>query len=120
MAPERLSAPVAASLSDPKTDVGISVVTIWETILAVQKRRIGMVVSGEETVRSWLSGNAVQVIPIETEIAILARTLPFQHEDPADRFIAATAYHLKCELITADDHLRRLPWLNVLPKRAIT
>jgi len=80
---------------------------------AMEKGRIVTVTSPESTVRTWLRGSHFQVVPLDQEIAILSRTLAFQHEDPADRFIAATSYHLNMPFATVDENLRRLPWLKL-------
>ena len=47
-------------------------------------------------------------------MAIAARTLTFNHEDPADRFIGATAHVLGVPLATADPKLHNLPWLKTI------
>lgn len=43
--------------------------------------------------------------PFSREVAIASRELTIETEDPADRFIAATADHLGLVLVTADAHL---------------
>ncbi|MEQ1821349.1 MAG: PIN domain-containing protein [Fimbriimonadaceae bacterium] len=70
--------------------------------------------SPEEIVRALLAVNSVAVIPIDSDIAIQARTFDFSHEDPADRFIAATAFHPNCPLVTVDERLTSLSWLNTI------
>jgi PIN domain nuclease of toxin-antitoxin system len=52
----------------------------------------------------------VQALPrreaaLTTDIAIASRRLALSHEDPADRFIAATAQVLGLTLVTADARL---------------
>ena len=117
LAPERLPTEVAWLFAEPNADFGISAVTVWETVLAAQKGRIETVLSPGENVRAWLAANPLKVIPIDEEIAILARTLQLEHSGPADRFIAATAFRLNCQFATVDDHLRKLSWLKVIPTR---
>ena len=56
----------------------------------------------------------LKVIPLDLEIALLSRSLPYRHEDPADRFIAATAHRLGVPLATSDARLLGLPWLLTL------
>jgi PIN domain nuclease of toxin-antitoxin system len=87
-------------------------------VLGVQRGRIASPISAEATARAWLEASPIEVVPIEKEIAILSRTLVFEHEDPADRFIGATAFHLDCQLVTVDARLSGLPWLRVLPSTA--
>ena len=106
----RLS-PVVASRID---EAAISSVSIWEVALAVQKGRIESPNDAETTVREWLKRYPVTVIPLDAEIALLSRTLPFEHDDPADRFIAATAHRLGVPLATSDARLAALPWLKTL------
>ncbi len=113
LAPDRLPAAVARAFDEPGAEFCISAITVWETILAIQKGRIETSQSAEQMVRSWLAASPIVVVPIESEIALLSRTLEFQHSDPADRFIAATSVHLNCPLATVDEHLRRLSWLKI-------
>lgn len=113
--PQKLPSGLLQAFDDGISNFGISVVSVWEAVTAMEKGRILAVASPEITVRAWLRGNPFKVIPLDEEIAILSRTLPFDHDDPADRFIAATAYHLMCPLASADSRLRRLTWLNLFP-----
>lgn len=53
----------------------------------------------------------MRVVPVDTDITILSRTLAFKHDDPADRIIAATAYKAAQPLATLDEKLTSLPWL---------
>jgi PIN domain nuclease of toxin-antitoxin system len=93
----------------------ISSISVWEALMALEKGRVTSSLSPERTTQSWLDSNPISVVPIGVEVATLARTLQFAHSDPADRFIAATAYHLNCQLATVDEQLKQLPWLKVLP-----
>ena len=55
--------------------------------------------------RAVLSIPRVVEAPLTAEIAVRADSLRM-HSDPADRFIAATALHLRAPLITKDELLR--------------
>jgi PIN domain nuclease of toxin-antitoxin system len=94
--------------------LAISCISIWETMMLIEKGRLKSKVTPEITVRTWLQGNAVQVLPVTEEIAILSRTLPFMHDDPADRFIASTAFHHSVTLATDDVKFTSLPWLQTV------
>lgn len=56
----------------------------------------------------------LEVLPITPEIALLSRSELFQHGDPADRLIGATALLQGAPLITADARLRALSDLETL------
>lgn len=45
---------------------------------------------------------------------ILSRQINLPHQDPADRFIAATAVHHKLMLATVDANLTSVSWLQTL------
>ena len=65
-------------------------------------------------VRQLLAALRLQVLLITPEIALLSRSDLFEHGDPADRLIGATALQLGARLITADARLRGLPELETL------
>jgi PIN domain nuclease of toxin-antitoxin system len=112
--PEKLPRDVALAFAEGG-EFCISAITVWEKILAIQKGRLKVPLPAEEASREWLVRSPIAVVPIDTEIAFLARTLRFEHSDPADQFIAATAFHLNCRLATVDSRLRRLSWLQCYP-----
>lgn len=51
------------------------------------------------------------------EVALAISSINFSHGDPADQFLAASAKTFGLTLITADDHLLKLPGIRVLANR---
>ena len=45
--------------------------------------------------------------PVNNEVAIQSRSIDLDHQDPADRFLAATALVYDLTLVTADERLLR-------------
>ena len=90
-------------------------IVFWETALLVRKGRLAL--KGYRPVEKWaaaiLSIPRVQEVPLSHQLAISADTLDM-HPDPADRFIAATALHYKAPLVTKDNLLQSLPWLQTV------
>lgn len=113
LSPERLG-PEIRSHIEAGEELAISSISVWETVLAAEKGRLVTDLEPLENARAWLQANPIDVVPVNVEVALLSRSLPFQHEDPADRFIASTAYHLRCQLATADARLAKLPWLSTV------
>jgi PIN domain nuclease of toxin-antitoxin system len=113
-APERIARAALEHLGH-ETDIGLSPVSIYETMLALDKGRIVSHLTPERLVRRWLRPGVVSIIPLQEDMTIASRTLPFQHQDPFDRIIAATAVHLKAPLMTADRDLLNLKWLQTIP-----
>jgi PIN domain nuclease of toxin-antitoxin system len=85
--------------------VAISAISAWEFCLLAQKGRVESEGDPSAFVRQMLSLSRVEVIPIDAEIALRSRTLDFPHQDPADRFIAATAMVKNIQLVTSDRNL---------------
>lgn len=105
LVPERLGRGVARKLEDPANELWLSPVSIWETLLLGEKGRVVF----DSTPRSWverqLSAMPLRDAPLTREVAGASRTLDLSHEDPADRFIAATAVVYDLTLVTAEERL---------------
>ena len=100
-------------LSANPTKFVLPTICIWEILVLVEKKRIGFdVYDIEKHLRDSITHAGFQEASINHEIAFLSRSLPFEHDDPADRFIAATAKYLNMPLITMDGNLKKLPWLS--------
>ncbi len=95
-------------------ELWLSPISIWETLLLAEKGRLIL----EPTAIQWIQ-NSLKILdtkeaPLSNEIAILSRQLDLVHQDPADRFIAATAVHYDFILATVDENLTLASWLNTL------
>ncbi|MEO7453466.1 MAG: type II toxin-antitoxin system VapC family toxin [Fimbriimonadales bacterium] len=100
-------------LADP-SKVIVSAVSIWETLVLVQKGRVQLPLEEPgAALREWIRSSRFIEAPLTGEVAVLSRTLEFEHEDPADRFIAATAFANDARLATSDSRLRALKWLKL-------
>ena len=66
------------------------------------------------SLKRLLAALRLELLPITPEIALLSRSSVFQHRDPADRLIGATALQLGAPLITADARLRALEGLEMV------
>lgn len=110
----RLTESREQELFDRRTEVFVPSICFWEMMLLHEKRRISLGTGNpSQVLRRWLEGTSFIEAPLTREIAILSRTLEFTHNDPVDRFVAATAYAMGAELATADAVLRRLPWIRL-------
>jgi len=101
-------------MSNPE-DVYVPSICFWEIMILVEKGRIS-IGSGDlaKRLNRYVKVSGFKVAPLTLEIALLSRTLVFHHDDPADRFIAATAKALNQPLATSDERLRRLEWLDLV------
>ena len=65
--------------------------------------------------RNALSATPARETPLTYEVALASRTIALPHQDPADRFIAATAKVLGLTLVTSDARLLACPDIQVMP-----
>ncbi len=106
--PEELS-PTARTLINQRgiLPFGLFAISIWEVTLKARRGKLELLPTTERWLQSALNRNLVQVLSIDATIARLANELPGTfHEDPADRFIAATALHHNLAIITSDMNIR--------------
>lgn len=116
--PGRLSRPVKRALGAADAQLWLSPISIWETLLLAERRRIDLDRPGDAWVAEALARAPMKEAPVTIEIARMTRTLSLAHEDPADRLIAATAQVLELTLVTADERLLACRELKVLANRA--
>ena len=93
------------AMSLPENEVFLSPVSIWETLMLAEKGRLVLEPGPEEWVRRALDSYPTIEAPLNTEIAIMSRSIDLPHPDPADRFLAATAKVYEASLVTHDRRL---------------
>ncbi len=111
---ESLSETLQTAINDDNNELWLSPISIWETLLLAEKGRIVLKPTPEEWIQDSLQELKTKEAPLSNEIAILSRQLKLEHQDPADRFIAATAIHLDLILATVDNRLTKASWLKTL------
>lgn len=111
----RLSRRVQQELGDPNNETWLSPISLWEALLLQAKDRIELPSNSTE----WLVRATLpfREAPLTHEIVATAHQLPFEHGDPADRFLAATASVLGLTLVTADRRLLGLGAIATLANR---
>lgn len=109
---ERLSARLQTTINNDDHELWLSPISIWEALLLAEKGRIVLKPTPEDWIQNSLQQLNTQQATLSHEIAILSRQLKLNHQDPADRFIAATAIHLNLILATVDNRLTKANWLK--------
>lgn len=111
----RLPAATRDQMSRDPEAVFLPTICLWEMMVLAERGRVSLPGRRRPDVvfRDLLKQSGFSEAPLTTEIALLSRTLAFEHEDPADRFIAATAKHLGFPLATSNRNLRNLGWLRL-------
>lgn len=103
--PKHLSEKVAEELNDPANELWLSPMNVWEIIILAEKGRIRL----DRDPVVWME-NVLATLPfhqavLNHAVAMQSRTIPLPHQDPADRFIAASAAVYDLTLVTSDKYL---------------
>ena len=109
----RLRQDLSESLQENPTYTVVPSICFWEAMMLHQRGRINLGQEPSRTLEVLLDQSGFVIHDLTREIAVLSRILTFSHSDPADRFIASTAYALGLQLATDDINMRKLPWLKV-------
>jgi PIN domain nuclease of toxin-antitoxin system len=109
LTPERISPRVRRALADQKNEIWLSPITVWESLLLLKNKRVK--ISSNTGESAWLQ-QAIEGIPfreaaITRQVAFATGEVILEHQDPADRFLAATAAVYDLTLVTADEKLLR-------------
>jgi PIN domain nuclease of toxin-antitoxin system len=110
----KLSENLRSTINLETTALWLSPISIWEVLLLAEKGRISLQLDPTDWIDQSLKALAICEAPLNHQIAILSRQIELPHQDPADRFIAATAVHYQLQLATVDTHLTGAPWLPTL------
>lgn len=113
--PAKIGKRVMRELQDPENETWLSPISTWEALMLNVKGKIQLPADLTEWVRRATS--ALREAPVTHEIALLSQQLVLPHNDPADRFLAATAQLLRLTLITADRNLLGLGEISTLANR---
>ena len=89
-------------------------ISLWEIAMLGARGRIDARGKTAEFIDRTLQSRSIRVLPITSEIAVMAQSDQFEHGDPADRIVAATALVHGARLVSADARLRKLRGLKVL------
>jgi PIN domain nuclease of toxin-antitoxin system len=113
--PEHLSRQVQHALKDQQNELWLSPVSTWEVLLLHTKGRIQL----HGSLQDWIirATSYMREAPLTHEIVVAAHELPLPQQDPADRFLAATAAVLGLTLVTADHRLLGLGTIATLANR---
>ena len=115
--PQRLSTRVARELTSPDNQLWLSSVSVWELLLLHRKRRIELEEEVVPWVRKTLGLLQLNEAPLTIDVALEVSAVNLPHDDPADRFLVASARVFELTLVTADRRLTRAAGISVLANR---
>ncbi len=112
--PDRLDEKKIEVLEDCSSELFISPISIWETLILAEKGKIELEMPLDKWIAASLKQSPVKEVKLSHAIAIKSRLIVLPHKDPADRFIAATAWENDLILITEDQILMKSKQIKLL------
>jgi PIN domain nuclease of toxin-antitoxin system len=106
--PSRLSTVAARTLEQVERRGGVaSAISIWELGVKIQRGKLEIGLPIDELARRIERGGVVELLPVDTTTWLRSLALSWDHRDPADRVIVATALLRGVPLLTADAAMHR-------------
>lgn len=103
--PQRLTRPMVKAIQQADV-LYVSAITAWEIVQLAERGRVSL----EGDPMSWVARAMGQLgavpLPVTFEIGMEAARLAYEHRDPADRFLIATARTHDLKLNTADRRIQ--------------
>ena len=94
-------------------EVAVPAIVFWEIGLLQMRRRLRLPAPLQAWRRSLLDAGVIE-LPLDGSIALRSLDLAGLPDDPADRFIVATALECGAALMTADERI--LSWRHALER----
>jgi PIN domain nuclease of toxin-antitoxin system len=115
--PERLAPAVRTALQSADNEIWLSPISVWEALVLVERGRLSVNAPAADWIEQMVRAVPRREAPLTHEVAVASRRVALSHQDPADRFLAATAQVLGLTLVTADDRLLQSKDYAVLANR---
>lgn len=108
--PEQLSETARGWCERVELDGGFaSSISIWEIGVKVQRGKLEIGIPVDELAHRIADRSAVELLPVDWAIWVRTLALPWDHRDPADRVIVATALHHGLPILTKDTTMHAFP-----------
>ena len=115
--PDRLGDSARHALLSREDELRLSPISVWEALLLAERGRVVLEPDPRRWLRDVMTVAPMAEAPLTIDVALASRTVDVEHQDPADRFIVATAKVYGLALVTADARLLRCRDIEVLPNR---
>ena len=102
---DRLSRTAAQAIADADRIV-LSSISIWEVGIKVKKGQLSIPLSIQEFTNKLEQIDRLDILPVDVQTWLKNLELDWDHRDPADRTIVATASLHACPLVTSDSAIR--------------
>lgn len=113
--PERLSPTALRNVTEMERRGGFaSAISIWELGVKITRGKLELGIGIDEFARRVERGGVVELVPVDTTTWLRSLALEWDHRDPADRVIVASALLKGVPLLTKDDVLHEFVGVSCL------
>ena len=113
--PDELTRDGRSALEDPRNELLISAITVWELLMLAAKGRVRFAGGVDPWIDQAVADLRVRIVPIDVDVVRRAFDLPgFDRKDPADRLIVATALVEQALLVTRDEWMVKWPGVKTV------
>lgn len=114
LSPKKISRAVRREIENPKNEVYLSPVSIWEAHHMHRRGKLRLKKSFSEWLDQVLAETPFREAPFNFAVAIESSRITLHQADPGDVFLAATASVFDLTLVTSDLQLIGCKWLKTL------
>lgn len=113
--PARLSRRAANTCRKMERDGGYaSSISVWELGIKIQRGKLEIGLDLDEFVLRLRRSGVVELLAVDTSVWLRSLSLDWEHRDPADRVIAATAILEGLPILTKDRLLHRFAGIRTI------
>jgi|SRR3989344_921586 len=95
---KKLSKDVASIIRNSRTNVYVSVGSIWEMVIKAAKGKLKI----PKNIKGGIERSGFAILPIELSHVLEIAILPLFHKDPFDRLLIAQSRSERLTLVTSD------------------
>lgn len=98
--------PKAVQAEAESQEVIVSTISLWEISLLASRGRLVLSLPIEQWADKVVQEAGISILPVTRAIAIDAGFMPgYEHGDPGDRIVIATARSIPCPVMTSDHRI---------------
>jgi len=111
---DKISRAVLRQLENPKNELFLSPISIWEAHLLDRSGRLRLKETFSEWLRQAFAASPLREAPFNLAVAKEAARIRLPQNDMADLFLAATAAVLDLTIVTSDSQFIACKWLKTM------
>jgi PIN domain nuclease of toxin-antitoxin system len=113
--PKKLSGAARQAIKDMEERGGfVCSISFWELGHKIKKKELSIGIAIEEFARRIERSGTLEIVPVDTTLWLSSLALRWDHRDPADRVIVATALAKGVPLLTKDLTIRAFDGVKTL------